>query len=306
MDYNMKSSNAHKEKESRKILEFGMDGNCSKIPIAMKIARPRSAGIFDGAVGISVAGRQTNIAIPNLDVTLDAGINAEKVLERNLVISHFDADHVEGIGRAMCNAVNRKSKLDIFLPSMKDHPQIKESIKKFKKSDKLHLIKMHEMVENETESMQKDRRITTFKVHHAPESLGYVISVKEKDGWKQKLTYTGDVDPGKMNMNIPEILESETVVIDGSLTGSLLSFLEPIISSFTNHASTGDITNLLKNENGKIKNVGIIHLPMIGCNSIKEDFENSFDKENEDIFFLQSCRKGFDDPLNRMTSFAKI
>ena len=114
MDYAKKASKPYKEEQARKVLERGFNGECSKLPVFMKVPRPVGDHVFDGVVGISVVGKQTNIAIPNLELTIDAGANAEKVLERYMVISHFDGDHVEGIGRAICNAINRKSKLVLF------------------------------------------------------------------------------------------------------------------------------------------------------------------------------------------------
>lgn len=307
MDYSIKASKAYKETEARKVLDNAFNGDCSKIPIALKVPRSTRDDVIGGAVGISIAGKQTSIAIPALDITLDAGMHADKVLERNLLISHFDGDHVEGLGRAICNAINRKSKLDIIIPSMKDHPELRSALKKFKKKDKAGLVNVREMKDGGIEKLDPGKQVEAFKVVHAPESLGYVVSVKENGTWKQKLTYTGDIDPGKMNMNVPQIIDSETVIIDGSLTGALLSFLEPFISTFTNHASTTDIMNIARNEGSKIKNLGIVHLPMIGCNSIVEDLESSFHGENEQVFYLQSCRKDMtDDPMNRMTSFKKI
>lgn len=306
MDYNKKASASYKETESRKILDLAFGGDCSKLPVSLKVPRPEGTNIFDGAVGISIAGRQTNVAIPRLDVTLDAGENVDKVLERNLLISHFDGDHIDGIGRAICNAVNRKSKLDIIMPSTSDHPQIRDAIKVVKKKDHFNLVKIHEAKPGDIIKLNGNKKVEAFKVYHAPESLGYAVSVKDDGEWDQEMTYTGDIDPSKMSMNIPQILNSKTVIIDGSLTGALLSFLEPFISTFTNHSSTNDIVNIAKNDNSKIHNLGIIHLPMIGCNSIKDDLEEAFAGENENVYYLQSCRKGIDDPMNRMTSFKKI
>ncbi len=254
-----------------------------------------------------MAGFQTNIAIPNANVTLDAGKNVEKVLERDLVISHYDGDHVEGIGRAICNAINTNTKLDIFLPSWKEHDLLKKSIKKFKKKDLRKVVKIHQMNDGEKVDLKKrNRKIEAFKVVHAPESLGYVIWDKDNGEWKQKLTYTGDINPSAMNMDIPQILDSETLVIDGSYTGAFLPFLEPLLDVFTNHASTDEIKQIAGKEN-KIKNIGVMHLPpATPCINIEDDLGTKFAGEDENVYYLQTCSVGTENPINKMASFKKV
>lgn len=305
MDYKEKGTDWYKEEQARQTLEVSRNGDCTKIPSSLP-PKYKGKDIFDGATGISVAGTQTNIALPALGVTLDAGRNVDKVLERNLLISHYDADHVEGVGRAICNAINRKSVLDIFLPSMDEHPQMKSAITKFMRNDTDHLVTLHEMVDGETASAG-NASVTAFKVVHSPESLGYVYSMRGKDGKRREIAYTGDVDMGRMKIGPDHPLRNvETIIIDGTYSG-IFSMITPIMDIFTNHTSTGEIEAFSKGDK-KLKNLGIMHLPPFSaCFDLKNDIKTRMGSGKKNVYLLDSCSRDlFDSPLDRMSSFKKV
>lgn len=309
MDYAKKASPLYKKKQAFKVLYHGKYGDCSKIPSRKKVTKKRGKHVFDGAGGISVAGIQTNMAIPNLGITLDAGTNVDRVLERDLIVSHFDGDHVEGIGKAICNAVNDKKPLDIFLPAMDEHEDMKKAIDTFVQNDEKGMVKLHEMKPGDKIKLKgRKKMIEAFKVHHAPESTGFVVWEKNRGGkWKRKLTYTGDIDPSKMDVNIPQIMETENLVIDGTYSGIVLPKMEFFLDLFTNHGSTKEIKEIAMKKNG-IRNIAVVHLsPGLRCGGVERDLKRKFDYEDEGVYYLRSCMDGSGvDPVFRMERFKKI
>ncbi len=303
----MKKSRVYKENQARKILEIGEFGDCSKIPISTKIPRPTKKGDLDGATGISISGIQTNIAIPNLNVTLDAGRNADLILEDNLFISHFDGDHIEGLGRAICNSINRKSKLDVFLPPLNNHKPIKNAIDVFKKKDKNDLIKIHEIIPNKNVKIEdKNIMVEAFKVPHTEESIGLSLWKKVNGKWKRRLTYSGDFNPSEMNVNIPQFMNTDTLIVESSLTGFLLPLLDTLVDQISVHASSDEIESIAKKARN-VKRIGIMHIPPLSCMEIETDLKNKLSDENEDIYYLRSCNAGlFDNPMMRMGKFKRI
>ena len=310
MDYvhGAKGSPSYDVAETRRIIEAGEGGDCSKIPPTRRVPRPISLHPFSGATGISVTGTQTNIALPNLDITIDAGANVEKVLERNLIISHFDSDHIEGIGRAICNAINIDQKLDIVMPSMEGRPKFREAIKKFMDQDTKGFVNIHEITDGNVVPLEKDTRVEAFKVPHSPESLGYIIWKKNFLGkWEQKLTYTGDLDAAHIEQAHPKILESESLIMEASMPGSVLPAFEPLVNLFTKHSSSTDVQRIAR-KSREIKNVGIVHVPsVIPCWDIKNDLQSKFAGLNKHVYLFESCSTGFlDTPESRMAGFVKV
>lgn len=305
MDYEQKGTDIYKEHQSDRVLFAGEFGDCSKIPVSWPVKRAKGVGIFDGARGISVVGLQTNIALPNMDVTIDAGSNADKVLERNLVISHYDADHVEGVGRAICNAINRKSKLDIFLPNLKDHAKMKVSLSAFLGNDKEGFVKVHEM-DPGAKASSSTLKVESFKTNHSPESMGFILSQRDGDGWKEKLVYTGDIDLSKEQIGKDHpINKAESLIIDGSYSG-IVSIFNDFLDLFTSHTSTGEIDDAIK-KNGNLKNIGIVHVPLVACYDIESDISSRFGDKKVNVFLLKSCINAlFDSPLDRFSTFERI
>ena len=310
MDYvhGAKGSPSYDVAGSQRIIKTGEGGVCSKVPQARRVQRPVSGHPFAGATGISITGVQTNIALPNLDITIDAGANVEKVMERNLLVSHFDGDHVEGIGRAVCNAVNTDQELDIVLPSMDSRPKFREAIKTFTDQDKDGLVALHEVKDGDSIQLEKDTRVEAFKVPHSPESIGYIVWKRNWHGkWDQKLTYTGDLDPSSIELTHPKILESESLIMEASMPGSILPAFESLVNLFTKHSSSADVQRIAR-KSREIKNVGIMHVPsLIPCWDIKNDLKSRFSGTKKHVYLFESCSTGFfDDPELRMAGFARV
>jgi ribonuclease BN (tRNA processing enzyme) len=308
MDFGTKGSPSYDDAESRRIVDSGEGGDCSKIAPARRVRRPLSNHPFAGATGISITGTQTNIALPNLDITIDAGANVEKVLERNLLVSHFDADHIEGIGRAICNAINTKQPLDIVMPSMDNRPAFREAIDTFAKQDKDDLVSIHEVKGGDSVDLQKDTRVEAFKVSHSPESVGYLVWKKNRVGkWDQKLTYTGDLAPSGIEIAEPRIKNSEALVMEASMSGSFLPLFQPIANLFTKHASSSDVQRIAK-KSREIKDIGIIHvMPGILCWDIKNDLKAKLSGLGKHVYLFESCSKELlDDPGSRMAGFERV
>jgi ribonuclease BN (tRNA processing enzyme) len=306
MEYWKKKSAPYKKEQALKVLVTGMNANCNLIPITPKVSRGNRKHVLDGATGISIAGLQTNIAVPSLDITLDAGRNVEKVLERNLIVSHFDGDHVEGIGRAICNAINRGSRLDVFIPSLDNHHDMKLAIGKFMKKDRKNLVKIHEMKRGDIKEIN-DTRIEAFNVHHAPESTGFSVWKRDKGKWMRKLTYTGDINPSAMTIDEKHPMkDTEALIIDGTYSGLLLPLLEPVLDAFTDHGSTTEIKQIASEKNS-LKDIGIIHLPLLSCAEIINDITRKLGNEDERIHYLPSCFKiPAENTGNKMAMFKTI
>jgi phosphoribosyl 1,2-cyclic phosphodiesterase len=306
MDYMKKASPEYKKLIADRVLDTGFKGDCSRLRPVPRVARGNGDDVFSGATGISIAGEETNIAIPSLGLTIDCGKRCDQFLERDLVISHFDDDHVEGVGKAMCKAINTGEKLDIMMPSMEQHPDLKETISIFKKQDINGMVTIHEM-KNGTKVDRDDKIIEAFDVFHAPESRGFVVWKKHSNGKPvQELTYTGDINPSRMDMTIPQITGSKTLVIDGSYSGSFLPALEPLLDIFTNHASTREIQKIFDAKND-IKNIGIVHLPRALCFDIENDILANFSGSGKNVYFLDNCTGSRTiDPAGDAATFKKI
>lgn len=308
MDFSTKGSPSYDDTESRRIIDTGGNGDCSKIPSSRRVRHPLSNHPFAGATGISITGTQTNIALPNLDVTIDAGANVEKVLERNLIVSHFDGDHIEGIGRAICNAINTKQNLDIVMPSMDNRPAFRDAVNTFAKQDTTGMVTIHEVKGGDVVDLQNDTRVEAFKVAHSPESVGYIVWKKNWMGkWDQKLTYTGDLDPSGIEIAEPRIKNSESLIMEASMSGSFLPIFQPIANLFTKHASSNDVKRIAK-KSGNIKDIGIIHVMSgIPCWDIKNDLKAKLSGLGKHVYLFESCSTGLlDDPGSRMAGWKSV
>jgi ribonuclease BN (tRNA processing enzyme) len=291
------------------------------LPDVEAITSSNGDGILDDASGISIAGSQTSISIPKLDVTLDAGKNVPRFLERNLLVSHYDPDHSEGIGLAMCSAMQGGKKLDIVLPSMKNNPSMKKAIDTFADQDKNKLIKVHEascgpniFQINKASNircggkikMRDGTLIEPFKTPHSPGSLGYVIWKKHGGKWKQELTFTGDTNLSSMNLNARQLMRSEVLVAEATFSGAFLSFMEPLLNMFTSHSSMNGIRKITIKES-KIKDIGLIHLPPAAiCSDIENDIKFNIRREDIKIHYLPSCTEKFGDDQSRPVTFKAL
>ncbi|CAI0399331.1 unnamed protein product [Linum tenue] len=133
--------------------------------------------------GLSIAGLETCIIFPSLDLAFDIGRCPQRAVSQNFVfISHAHMDHIGGLPMYVATrGLNRMKPPTIIVPtSIKPTvEQLFEVHRQLDGSELRHVLIGLDI--GEEISIRRDLKVKAFKTHHTIKSQGYVVyQVKEK------------------------------------------------------------------------------------------------------------------------------
>ncbi|KAH9719796.1 tRNase Z TRZ1 [Citrus sinensis] len=133
--------------------------------------------------GLSIAGHETCIIFPSLDLAFDIGRCPSRALSQNfLFISHAHMDHIGGLPMYVATrGLYRMKPPTIIVPSCikEDVEQLFEIHRRMDHSELNHTLVGLDV--GEEFCMRKDLFVKAFKTYHVIQSQGYVVySVKQK------------------------------------------------------------------------------------------------------------------------------
>ncbi|KDO76057.1 hypothetical protein CISIN_1g023022mg [Citrus sinensis] len=133
--------------------------------------------------GLSIAGHETCIIFPSLDLAFDIGRCPSRALSQNfLFISHAHMDHIGGLPMYVATrGLYRMKPPTIIVPSCikEDVEQLFEVHRRMDHSELNHTLVGLDV--GEEFCMRKDLFVKAFKTYHVIQSQGYVVySVKQK------------------------------------------------------------------------------------------------------------------------------
>jgi ribonuclease Z len=134
-------------------------------------------------IGYSVAGEETVIQIPELNVTFDAGRAPPFALTSDLLcISHAHMDHLAGIAYYLSQKIFQGMKPATVLCHDDLLDPIDELLGKWRKLEKQEVpYDLVGMLPGDTFDVRRDLVIHTVRTHHGSGSLGYVlVEVRQK------------------------------------------------------------------------------------------------------------------------------
>ncbi|KAH9775755.1 tRNase Z TRZ1 [Citrus sinensis] len=133
--------------------------------------------------GLSIAGHETCIIFPSLDLAFDIGRCPSRAISQNfLFISHAHMDHIGGLPMYVATrGLYRMKPPTIIVPSCikEDVEQLFEVHRRMDHSELNHTLVGLDV--GEEFCMRKDLFVKAFKTYHVIQSQGYVVySVKQK------------------------------------------------------------------------------------------------------------------------------
>ena len=134
-------------------------------------------------LGYSIAGEETVIQIPELNVCFDAGRAPQFCLTSDILcLSHAHMDHIGGLAYFISQKHFQGMKPPLILCPDEAVDAIERMLKAFRDVERQHSpYQLVGMRDGEIYDVRKDFCIRTHAVHHAGPCLGYtLISVREK------------------------------------------------------------------------------------------------------------------------------
>ncbi len=134
-------------------------------------------------IGYSVAGEETVIQIPELDICFDIGRAPHFSLTSNLVcISHGHMDHLAGIAYYLSQRHFQGMQAGTVLLPRELHRPVDEMLRCWRSIERQNTpYTLIPMAAGDEHSVRKDLVIRALATHHAGISLGYsVVNVREK------------------------------------------------------------------------------------------------------------------------------
>lgn len=145
-------------------------------------------------IGYSVAGEETVIQIPELNVCFDIGRAPHFSLTSDILcISHSHMDHVAGLGYYLSQRAFQGMKPGIILVPAQIEPAVDRLLRAWRDLERQGTpYSLVPMLPNQFYEVRRDFGIRAFATHHGGPSLGYcLISVREK----LKPEYMGKTGP---------------------------------------------------------------------------------------------------------------
>ena len=169
-------------------------------------------------IGYSVAGEETVVQIPELDVCFDIGRAPHFALTSNIVcVSHGHMDHLAGLAYYLSQRYFQGMKPGLILLPKELVPAVNEVLRGWRNVERQNTpFELVPMEPGQDHEVRRDFLIRAIETHHGGGSLGYaLISVREK----LKAEYVGR--PG------PELasLRKQGVPIQYRLEVPLVTFL---------------------------------------------------------------------------------
>lgn len=134
-------------------------------------------------IGYSIAGEETVVQIPELDVCFDVGRAPWFALTSNVIcLTHGHMDHLAGLAYYLSQRQFQGMKPGIVLLPQGLAEAVDDMLKCWQKVERQETpYKLVPMIGGETYAVRKDFLIRAFETHHVGESLGYsLVSVREK------------------------------------------------------------------------------------------------------------------------------
>lgn len=285
--------------------------NRKKVTVPMSSAPLNPVTDF---IGVSTGGLTTSIAIPKLNLTLDAGPSiADLKITDRIFISHTDSDHFTGLDAVMCESIKREKPFEVFI-SENARSSVESLQKKLGRKNEGIKVHFHFVKPHEVRELDSDTRYDFFNVLHSPTSIGLGVQKREGGKWQRVLTYLGDVSLKEMfeKRLIGQIPISDTMVMEASIMAPMQALVPFMEIARARHTSISDVKRFLVYSQKKrdaasngIKDVVLIHtlgLPpfVLPCSTIGDNIVNYFGNGEQQMSFLTTCSE-----MNRSTDSPK-